>query len=73
MKLNPNKTALAVGAFAASWHLIWGLLVAANVANTILDFIYGIHFLSNPFTVQPFTVVKWVTLVVVTAVLGYIF
>lgn len=73
MKLNPHSTAIAVGAFAGLWHFVWGLLVAGGLASLILDFIYGIHFLNNPFIVQPFNIVKWVTLIVVTAVVGYIF
>lgn len=73
MKLNPNKTGLVVGAFLGLFHLIWGLIVAIGLAGAILDFVYGIHFLNNPFTVQPFDVAKWVMLIVVTAVLGYIF
>ncbi len=73
MKLNPNKTALVVGTFAGLWHFVWGLLVAMGLAGAILDFVYGIHFLNNPFTVQSFDVVKWVTLIVVTAIIGYVF
>lgn len=73
MKLNPGKTALTAGAFAGLWHVVWGLLVAGEFASQLLDFIYGIHFLNNPFSVQPFDLTKWVTLIVVTAVLGYIF
>lgn len=73
MKLNPHKTALVVGAFAGLWHFVWGLLVAGGLTSQILDFVYGIHFLNNPFTVSAFDATKWVTLIVVTAVLGYVF
>ncbi len=73
MKLNPGKTALVAGAFAGLWHFVWGLLVAIGLAGIILDWIYGLHFLNNPFSVQPFDIVKWVTLIIVTAVLGYVF
>jgi hypothetical protein len=73
MKLNPGKTALTVGVFAGLWHVVWGLLIAGGLASQLLDFIYGIHFLNNPFVVQSFDLVKWITLIVVTAILGYIF
>lgn len=73
MKLTPNKTGLVVGAVAGLWHFIWGLFVVLGLASAILNFIYSIHFLSNPFTVQPFNAVKWVTLIAVTAAVGYIF
>lgn len=72
MKLNPSKTAMAVGIFVGLGHGVWGLLVAANLATPLLDWIYGIHFLNNPYSVQIFDAVKWVTLVVVTAIIGYI-
>lgn len=73
MKLNPQKTALAVGAFAGLWHFVWGLLVAFGLASVILNLIYGLHFLNNPFIVQPFNIIRWIILVVVTAIMGYIF
>jgi hypothetical protein len=72
LKLNPNQTGLVVGAFIGLWHFVWGLVVVGGMATLILDFIYSIHFLSNPFLVQPFDVVKWITLIIVTAVFGYI-
>lgn len=71
--LDPNKTGLALGALIALWHFVWGLFVAFGFAQWILDFVYSIHFLNNPFTVSSFDVVKWVTLVAVTFVVGYIF
>ena len=71
MKLNPQKTALAVRAFFGLWHAVWGLLVALNLATPLLDWILSMHFLNNPYSVQPFGVVKWVTLVVVTTIVGY--
>ncbi|HCE31399.1 MAG: hypothetical protein UT54_C0037G0008 [Candidatus Daviesbacteria bacterium GW2011_GWB1_39_5] len=73
MKLNPNKTALTVGTFVGLWHFVWGLLVTFGFAQILLDFIYGIHFMNNPFTIQPFDLIKWITLVVVTTIVGYIF
>ncbi len=73
MKLNPNKTALVVGTFAGLWHFVWGLLVALGLASVILDWLYNIHFLNNPFSVQQFDLVKWVTLIIATAIIGYIF
>ncbi len=73
MKLNPGKTALAAGAFAGLWHVVWGILVVLGWASALQSWILDLHFLNNPFAVQSFDIVKWVTLIVVTAVLGYIF
>ena len=52
MKLNPNKTGVALGALMGLWHLVWGLFVAMGLASVIMDFIYGIHFLNNPFFLE---------------------
>ncbi len=71
MKLNPSKTAMVLGAFAGLWHIVWGLLVLLGWAGALQSWILDLHFLNNPFTVQPFDPVKWVTMVVVTAVVGY--
>lgn len=73
MKLNPSKTGLVVGTFSGLLHTVWGLLVALRWAAVIQNWIIDLHFLNNPFAIQPFDVVKWITLIVVTAVIGYVF
>lgn len=72
-QLNANQVGLVVGVSISLFHFIWGLFVAFGIAQVILDFIYSIHFLNNPFTVANFDLVKWVTLLLVTFVVGYIF
>lgn len=71
MKLNPQKTALAVGVFAGLLHAVRGIIVALGWAPALISWMLDLHFLNNPFTVQPFDFVKWVTLVVVTTAIGY--
>ena len=73
MKLNPNQVGLSLGALIGLWHLVWGLFVALGLASLILDWIYSLHFLNNPFSVQPFDIVKWISLIIVTFIVGYIF
>lgn len=70
--MDKNKVGLIVGAFLGLWHLTWSLLVALGLAQMLLDFIYSIHFLNNPFTVAQFSISKAATLVVVTAIIGYV-
>jgi heme/copper-type cytochrome/quinol oxidase subunit 4 len=67
-----NRWGLIVGSFIAGIHLLWVILIAAGVAQAVLDFIYYLHSLNNPFTIQPFELVKSVGLVVFTFVVGYI-
>lgn len=70
--MDKNKVGLIVGAFLGLWHLTWSILVAVGLAQVLLDFIYSIHFLNNPFTVAQFSITKAAILVVVTAIIGYV-
>jgi len=72
-ELNKNRAGLIFGSFLGLWHLAWSLLVAANLAQTLLDWIYTLHFLNNPFRVAAFDFATAALLVSVTAVVGYIF
>jgi hypothetical protein len=71
--MNRKKVALVVGSFAGLFHLVWGLLIAFGWAQSLLDFIYNLHSLNNPFTVMPFDFMRTVGLVIVTFLVGYIF
>lgn len=71
-ELDKNEIGLIVGVFFGLIHLTWAVLVAAGFAKTVLDWIYGLHFLSNPFKVQEFNVTNAFFLVVVTFAAGYV-
>jgi hypothetical protein len=71
--LDKNKVGLIVGVFAGLVHTAWAFLVAIGVAQAFMDWIYGLHFLSNPFQVAAFNLSTAVILVLVTFILGYIF
>ncbi len=72
-EINPKKAALAFGAFVSLMHLGWVLLVGLKLGQPLLTWIYGLHFLNNPFTVQAFDLVTALTLVGVTFVGGAFF
>ncbi len=71
-KLSEHQTGLALGAFFGLMHVAWALVVSLGFAQTWLDFIFGLHFLENPFVVSVFDMQKAVMLVAVTAVVGYV-
>lgn len=71
MKLNEHGTGIVIGAFAGIWHLLWSLFVAFDYAKTLLDWIFGLHFLNNPYQIQPFILTNAIMLIVVTSVIGY--
>ncbi len=72
MKLNAQKVAIATGIFLGLFHALWSLAVSFGFAQSILDFVYNIHFLSNPFIVNQFSLTTAAILVVFTALVGYV-
>ena len=72
-ELDKCRVGLVLGTFMGLLHLTWALLVATGLAQVIMDFIYSIHFLNNPFYVSGFSATTAIILVLVTSVCGYIF
>ena len=72
MKLSETQTALAVGTFVAVMHTVWSLLVFLGLAEPYLNWILGLHFLSNPYGVQPFSFGTAIILIAFTFVIGYL-
>lgn len=72
MKFDEQKVAMITGLLVGGMHLVWALIVASGLAQPLLDFIYGLHFLNNPFTVNPFDLMNAIILVLFTTVVGYI-
>lgn len=70
--LNPHKVGLTFGALLGLWHAMWSLLVALGVAQTLLNFILGLHFLNVSFSVNEFQIGTALTLVAITSVIGYV-
>lgn len=70
--LNPNRAGLAFGALLASWHVLWAALVAGGVAQSVMNFIFYIHFIKPPYFIGVFEAGVAATLVAVAAVLGYV-
>lgn len=72
MQVNPHKLGLAIGALLGLIHLTWSLLVATGLAQTYMDWIFKLHFITPVYQVGPFDLMTAITLVAVTAILGYI-
>lgn len=71
-KLSESTVGLIVGAFLGLVHLAWAVLVAAGYAQGLLDWIFDLHFLENPYMVTEFAADKAALLVVVTFGVGYV-
>ena len=71
-KIHPHTVGLIVGATVSLLHIVWSLIVMFGLANVYLDFIFSLHFVSNPFVVQSFDWGKAVMLWVITFIAGYL-
>ncbi len=69
---NQHRVALALGYFMAFIHLVWLLLVAGNVAQTLLNWVFGLHMIVNPMTVGTFQWGNAIMLLIMTFIVGYI-
>lgn len=72
MKFNPFTVGLYSGLLIGSFHLFWSILVFLGLAQWLMDFILGLHFLNNPYRVQPFNFVTAISLLIVTALVGFV-
>lgn len=70
--MSKSSLGLIVGIFSATLHLVWTLLVILNLAKPIMDFVYGLHFLNNPFLITGFTFSKAIGLLLLTFFGGYV-
>lgn len=67
-----NKTGLIVGAFFGGGHALWSALVAAGLAQRVIDGAFWLHFLNDPFVVESFSLGRAFGLVAYTATVGYV-
>ena len=70
--INKNKLGLAFGAFFGIWHLVWAWLVLSGFAQSLMNWIFRLHFIDPPYTILPFNFGVAVTLILVTSITGYV-
>lgn len=74
-KLNPNKTALAVGLVVAVWVLLWSIALMVG-GQGFFTWLLSVHYISG-LSLMPVTIGTAITSIiyhfVVGAVLGWIF
>lgn len=71
--INPNKAGGVVAALLGGWHLVWAVLVLIGFAQPIIDFIFWAHMIQPVYVIKPFNPAAAITLIVLTAMIGYFF
>jgi hypothetical protein len=72
MKFDAKLVGLYTGLIFAVLHACWALLVMFGWAKGILDFVFGLHFLTNPYVVKPFSFTYALELIVFVFVVWFI-
>jgi len=70
--IKPDKLGLTLAMLSSGAHAVWALLIAAGLAQRLVDFILWIHFIKPVFVVDPFDPLRAVILVTVTATVGFV-
>jgi len=72
MKFKPLMVAIYTGVLLAICHAIWSLLVYLGSAKAVLDFVFGLHMIVNPYRIKPFSFSVATNLVVFVFVVGFV-
>jgi hypothetical protein len=72
MKLDANRVGLVLGLFIAGLHFLWSILVVIGWGQMLLNFVFWLHMLSNPYQVAPFDLAAAVSLLVIAFLVGYV-
>jgi hypothetical protein len=73
MKVSPVRAGVVFGLFLAFFHTAWAGLVAAGLAQKLMDFIFWAHFIAPPYLIQPFEIGQAFILIVITFLAGLTF
>ena len=71
-ELNPEYTGFMFGALMAFFHAIWALLVLFGYAQGLLDWVFSLQFLNNPFRMATFGFTQALMLVTFTFAVWYV-
>lgn len=70
--VNPFKVGVVFALLFALWHVCWATLVAAGLAQKLLDFVFWMHFITPPYQVEAFDLGRVGVLVGITAAIGMV-
>ena len=70
MTVNPIRIGFVLGLFLALFHAAWAVLVAAAMAQPLMDFIFWAHFITPPYHIEPFAMGRAAALVTFVFAVG---
>jgi hypothetical protein len=70
--IHPIKAGVTLAALIGGWHLCWAVLVASGWAQSVIDFVFWIHFIKPTFVVGGFNLAIALVLIAVTTVVGFV-
>ncbi len=70
-RIQPIKAGLAFGVMLGGWHLLWATLVALGWAQTVLNFVFWMHFIRPIYVIEGFQIGIALTLIAITAAIGF--
>lgn len=71
-KINNKQVALTVGIFFAALHAIWAVFVGLNLGQSVMDWVFPLHFLNNLYTVLNFSLGSALMLIVMAFIASYV-
>lgn len=72
MNVNTNKLGLVFAVLGGGVHVVWSLVVFLGFGQPLLNFIFWAHMVSVPFHVGVFSITASLSLIAITAALGYL-
>lgn len=67
------KFGLTVGIICSFLHFLWGVLVAIGLAQSYLNWIFPMHFISSVYSVIGFNLLNLIILIIMAFVGGFVF
>lgn len=70
--LDSHKIGCLMAGLMGFFHAVWALLVACGFAQWFLDFVFWLHFITNPYRIEAFGITRMIMLVAFTSGVGYL-
>lgn len=70
--ISKNKAGMTLGLFAAGWHAVWALLVGIGIAESMLNWVLPLHFISLVVPMSAFSWLNALILIIAGFIGGYV-